>query len=566
MGVPSFFKYLLNQYKKNDFIIQKELQNKGVQDKLNSIEYLMLDANGLMHPVCFKVVAENPTITCNDKLEILMHKAILEYIELLIDYVKPTKGVYIAVDGVAPLAKVKQQRYRRFKSVHDNKLWNNIKKKHNKPIGHFWNNSVITPGTEFMNNLHTKILDWMKTKDLDIIYSSCYMPGEGEHKLIEFIKNNNTNSYIIYGLDADLIFLCLATGLNNLYLLREANEINNKESRGVLKYVSIDVLRKVIPDTMKNFIMKIDSFKTFNYDKINDNNLINDFIFLCYFLGNDFLPHIYAIDINKDGIEYLLKEYANIIFNLSNLEYIIDKKYKINKKILIKLLEGLASKEEDVLKYNYNNKKYYRILQSDEYEKEKNRIENLNFNIYDPIKVGLGDYTEWRERFYKHYFLIDNNEELENFANNIVKHYITGLKWVTQYYFIKCPSWEWYYPFDQAPFLGDIYIYCDNIKINKIKLTLGKPLKPYVQLLSVLPPQSSNILPKELQHLMHNPKSKIIYLYPIDFEQDFICKDKYWKGIPQLPPLDVDLVNKVYKAYNKKIIHEPIIHKEFYNK
>jgi 5'-3' exonuclease len=73
MGVPSFFKYLLNQYKKNDFIIQKELQNKGVQDKLNSIEYLMLDANGLMHPVCFKVVAENPTITCNDKLEILMH-------------------------------------------------------------------------------------------------------------------------------------------------------------------------------------------------------------------------------------------------------------------------------------------------------------------------------------------------------------------------------------------------------------------------------------------------------------------------------------------------------------
>ena len=129
MGVPSFFKYLLNQYKKNDFIMQKELQNKGVQDKLNSIEYLMLDANGLMHPVCFKVVAENPTITCNDKLETLMHKAILEYIELLIDYVKPTRGVYIAVDGVAPLAKVKQQRYRRFKSVHDNKLWNNIKKK-----------------------------------------------------------------------------------------------------------------------------------------------------------------------------------------------------------------------------------------------------------------------------------------------------------------------------------------------------------------------------------------------------------------------------------------------------
>jgi hypothetical protein len=228
MGVPSFFKYLLNQYKKNDFIMQKEIQDRKTQSKLNSIEYLMLDANGLMHPVCFKVVADNPTITDNDRLETLMHNAIIQYIEQLIDYVKPTKGVYIAVDGVAPIAKVKQQRYRRFKSVHDNKLWDNIKKKYNKPLGHFWNNSVITPGTEFMNRLHVKILDWMKLQSLKIIYSSCYMPGEGEHKLIEFIKNNNTNSYIIYGLDADLIFLCLATGFNNLYLLREANEINNK--------------------------------------------------------------------------------------------------------------------------------------------------------------------------------------------------------------------------------------------------------------------------------------------------------------------------------------------------
>jgi 5'-3' exonuclease len=566
MGVPSFFKYLLDQYKKNDFIIQKEIQDKKTQDKLNSIEYLMLDANGLMHPVCFKVVAENPTITDNDKLETLMHRAILDYIDHMIDYVKPTKGVYIAIDGVAPVAKVKQQRYRRFKSVHDNKLWDSIKKKHNKPIGHFWNNSVITPGTEFMNRLHIKILDWMKTKDIEIVYSSCYMPGEGEHKLMDFIRLNNTNSYIIYGLDADLIFLSLATGLNNLYLLREANEINNKESQGILKYVSIDVLRMVIPDTMKKFIMKIDSFKTFNYDNINDNNLINDFIFLCYFLGNDFLPHIYAIDINKEGIEYLLKEYATVFINLSKPEYIIDKKHNINQKLLVKLLEGLSSKEEEILKSNYNKKKHYRVILSDEYEREKSRIENLNFSIYDPIKVGSDNFTNWHKRFYKHYFAINDNIEMNEFSNKIVEHYITGLKWVTQYYFIKCPAWEWYYPFDQAPFLNDIYNHINNIKINRIKLSIGKPLTPYVQLLSVLPPQSSNILPRELQHLMHDKHSDIIYLYPTDFEQDFISKDKYWKGIPQLPPLDVGLVNKVYNRYKKRLITKPERHTLFYNK
>ena len=565
MGVPSFFKYLLDQYKKNDFIIQKETQNKTVQDQLNSIEWLMLDANGLMHPVCFKVVAENPNITDNDKLEKLMHQAIIDYIEHMVDYVKPTKGLYIAVDGVAPLAKVKQQRYRRFKSVHDNKMWDNIKRKHNKPVSHFWNNSVITPGTEFMSRLHIKLLDWIKTKNLEIIYSSCYMPGEGEHKIMDFIKLNNKNSYIIYGLDADLIFLCLATGLNNLYLLREANEINNKESQGVLKYVRMDVLREVIPDTIKKFIKNNDSMNIFNYAKLNNTNLINDFIFLCYFLGNDFLPHLYAIDIKKEGIEYLLKAYAQITYHNSN-SYIIDKKYNINQKLLTTLLDVLASKEETMLIANYNSKKHYRILSSDEYEKEKNRVENLNFTIYDPVKIGSDNQGEWRKRFYKHYFEIDTMDELESFSSTMVKHYVTGLKWVTQYYFIKCPAWEWYYPYDQAPFLNDIYQNMDNIKINRIKLPVGKPLTPYVQLLSVLPPQSSCILPKELQHLMHDKRSEIIYLYPTDFEQDFINKDRYWKGIPQLPPLDTGLVNKIYNRYKNKIIVKPEIHKEFSNK
>jgi len=566
MGVPSFFKYLLDQYKKNDFIIQKEIQNKIIQDQLNSIEWLMLDANGLMHPVCFKVVAENSTITDNIKLENLMHQAIIDYIEHLVDYVRPTKGLYIAVDGVAPLAKVKQQRYRRFKSVHDNKMWDNIKRKHNKPVSHFWNNSVITPGTEFMYRLHTKILDWVKTKNLEIIYSSCFMPGEGEHKIMDFIKKNNTNSYIIYGLDADLIFLCLATGLNNLYLLREANEINNKESQGVLKYVRMDVLREVIPTTIKRFIKIHDNMNIFNYMKLNDNNLINDFIFLCYFLGNDFIPHISAIDINKEGIEYLLKTYAQIMFNNIKHEYIIDIKYNINQKFLTKILYGLASKEETILKSNYNSKKHYRILLSDEYEREKNKVENLNFNIYDPIKIGSDNQNEWRKRFYKHYFAIEAPDELEEFASKMVENYIIGLKWVTQYYFIKCPAWEWYYPYDQAPFLNDISQYIEGIKINRIRLPIGKPLTPYVQLLSVLPPQSSFILPKELQYLMHDKRSDIIYLYPTDFEQDFINKDKYWKGVPQLPPLDISLVNKVYNRYKNRIIIKHEIHKEVSNK
>ena len=91
---------------------------------------------------------------------------------------------------------------------------------------------------------------------------------------------------------------------------------------------------------------------------------------------------------------------------------------------------------------------------------------------------------------------------------------MSGLKWTTQYYFDKCPSWEWYYPFDTPPFLSDIYNFLVNI--NNIKFELSKPLEPYSQLLIVLPPQLNYLLPTNLKKLMSNPNSSLAYLYPYE--------------------------------------------------
>ena len=95
--------------------------------------------------------------------------------------------------------------------------------------------------------------------------------------------------------------------------------------------------------------------------------------------------------------------------------------------------------------------------------------------------------------------------------------YLQGLEWVTVYYFKGCPDWHWYYPYDYPPFLNDIKKYIKKYKLTKFNL--NSPLKPYQQLLCVLPIQSKYLVPYKYRYYMH-PKSKLGHLYPYRFKQD----------------------------------------------
>jgi len=557
MGVPGIYLWL--KKKKSDFI----------SNVLSlSPDYLMLDLNCKIHPTCFKIKHENSELICVKQLEELQINEIIKDIIILIKLINPKIGVYIAVDGVAPAAKMKQQRFRRFKSVSDNKLWDNIKKKHNKPNSNlFWNNSAITPGTKFMDKLHNTILNFISTNNLNIniIYSSCYSPSEGEHKLLQYIKSNLEYSYVIYGLDADLIFLSLSSQSNNIHLLRESNEIDSKnndsKSQNEFTYVNIELMKNYIYDIIQNKISYI----------LEKKNVINDFIFICYFLGNDFIPHINSIDIydNKYGIDYLLNIYIKVIQNLS-YQYLInlENDIKINMLFFTEFIKLLSIDEEYILKniYYSNSKKIKNI--NDPYEKEIHKIENLLFKINDPIKLGLDSSSSyinpksniltpgWRERYYKHYWDIDT-DELEDFSKKLVENYLIGLKWITLYYFDKNPSWDWYFPFDFPPFISDIFKY--NIDLNNIKFDLGEPVTPFIQLLTILPPQSNYLLPPNIRKILINPKSTLSYLYPIDFDQCFINKKKHWMGIPILPPMDIELVKYIFYKYKDELTSEDLI-------
>ena len=531
MGVPGFFIWLIKNSDKN---------NKFIINNLDKIcDYLLIDTNCLIHPVCNKIRLENLDLinTDNDLLEDKMIDAIILYINKLIDYVKPNLGIYIAIDGVPPVAKMKQQRHRRYKTIADNILFDNIRKKYNREIIPYWNTSAISPGTIFMDKLHKKIESHFLHYNKIFIYSSCYSPGEGEHKLLKFIKNNLDKINIIYGLDADLIFLALASQSTNLYLLRESKELNMNTINNFI-YIDIEILKTNIYQIINITGNKI--------------NIINDFIFICYFLGNDFIPHIPTIDIYNGGIEYLVNTYK-LTFNKLN-QYLIDNKY-INISFFKLFINYLYTNEENILKTQYMKIQKIFCNKSEPYDKELFKIDNLLFKFDDPVKLGSDNLLLGRQRYYKHYWNI-TNEELEDFSKELVKNYIIGLNWITLYYFDTCPSWHWFFPFDFSPLLYDINKYFDNdeITLNHVSpFSINEPLLPFMQLLIILPPQSQFLLPKKLGKLMTSIKTSIAYLYPTKFQQSFLYKKKYWMAIPILPQLDINLIIHIYNKYKYRI-------------
>nr|QFG74708.1 MAG: XRN 5'-3' exonuclease-like protein [Megaviridae environmental sample] len=553
MGVPGFFLWLLRRYKKTNFIFDKSKLDSNIHNTLfnqvNNLDYILIDANCLIHPVCFQVLKDYPDIKNTGRLQKKMYNEVILYIEKIINFVKPKKGVYLAIDGVAPIAKMKQQRTRRYKSVHDNNLWNNIRRKHGKEIPFFWNNSAISPGTVFMSELDDKIQQWAKKfsndNTMEIIYSSCNTPSEGEHKLLQFIRNNHNHnknfSYITYGLDADLIFLMLATGIKDTFLLREAYNLDKNSNSDELRFVSMNIMREAIIKNIYNLL---------NLDqeiKLDEERLINDFIFICYLLGNDFLPHLPSLDIYNNGIDYLLKIYVDILEN-NNYNYLINKSSnnKINQEFFNKFIYTISLDEESILKKKYNQKKrFYKCDSDDPYDIEIHRIENLQFKIKDPIKLGSDSLSESRIRYYQHYYnleTLDIDEHVKNMASN----YIIGLKWVTEYYFDKCPAWKWYYPYDIPPFITDINKF--KINFDNIHFNLQEPLSQLEQLLCILPPQSNYLLPKCLKVITNDTS-----LYPTKFELDYLYKKKYWMTTPVLPELNVLKVKKKLKKYKKNL-------------
>lgn len=473
---------------------------------------------------------------------------------------------------------------------------------------------------------------------MKVILSDATVPGEGEHKVMEFIRversrpeHNPNTTHVMYGLDADLIMLALGTHEPHFKVLREDVFVDNKNRNSCFKCkqpghavnqctVSDEAIAEMKREEAKLAVPKpyvllhvnilreyLEHALKFNIPGIpwDLERAIDDWVFMCFFVGNDFLPHLPSLEIREGAISTLsllwkstmpmiggymthngevdLKRVQVLVTELGKME---DEIFSERKKTEERRSQGAKRRrlENDrraretkmfnpngpnfaemtaapvhdpnsgmsnkdivanraelrlaninaaaALKAEFSGapppvvstdevigkkRKIDEVEVEEEEEEDEEEIEDAPFGIIEKDaemdaaeaestakailkrvedekkakddaarqrepddEVRLWE-TGWKERYYKTKFGISLQER--DAIREIVKSYCEGLVWVFKYYYQGCVSWSWYYPYHYAPMASDFI----NIDTFDIKFEKNAPLKPFEQLMGVLP-------------------------------------------------------------------------------
>ncbi|KAI3700863.1 hypothetical protein L2E82_45504 [Cichorium intybus] len=638
MGVPSFYRWLANKYPKIVVnAVEKSEEEDGTLPNPNGREFdnLYLDMNGIIHPcfhpehddvlskhACFFIffLFQYSLNTPGTYEEVFNN--IFDYIDRIMMIVRPRKLLYLAIDGVAPRAKMNQQRTRRFRTAKDQE---NLRKEEDRLRRQYEiegrdvlpnqesevsDSNIITPGTKFMFELSSRLQDYINMrisknlawKHLKVILSDANAPGEGEHKIMSFIRlqrtcsgyNPNT-SHVLYGL-FDLIGGLKDTSeqMNNLEISTLSKKELVKKPHQFLhvwilrEYLNIDLRTENVPE---KFIYDIE-------------RLIDDFVFICFFAGNDFLPHMPTLEIHEGAIDLLIhvykQEFKNLGGYLVNTEKVDDKKGgNIKLKRVEKFILAVGAYEEQIFKKrsairdsklrrmlsdiedNSGNgeEELFPVIRSTHNLKDssigsggklsdneifentkalKEQMKSYTREISDVFRNGLVSDTVklgtpgWRNRYYQYKFSSETETDMENMRKKVVEKYTEGVCWVLLYYFSGVPSWTWFYPYHYGPFASDF----KGLSSIKLILQRGSPFKPFDQLMAVLPPTSAHALPPSYQSLMTADHSSILDFYPDDFDVDMDGKRFLWQGICKLPFIEEERLLAETKKIEKELNEE----------
>lgn len=570
------------------------------------VSILALDLNAVLHPVAQMVYSYGENADPNRTKE-MVHKmsseqlfkdfynALFNNMTRIMDGCNPKDLLIVGVDGPVPMGKITQQRQRRFVSATMVKggnagsgvdedaipMPNDQTKLTEFPSGYdaysasTFDPSALTPGTEFMVNLHEQLQKWLQEK-IDvaaagfppkIIYSGQYCFGEAEHKIMNLLRDPNTfvmadgsrmtGHTVIHGNDADLMLLTLILPLNKIinaksvqyrpndYQIRQLkNEARNRsriakiqlakleasKSKTLtrMEYVDIDAMREGV-----GALMKHNQF---------GNDAYHDFVAMMTLLGNDFIPSLFGFRDMMEAINLMIRNYNKLRLPLTvqgNRPGIRNYHWNNFHMFLRKLAQTESDMLSEISRKQLSNRPY-------NYPSTMINGSTTIVDDIDGVRRTVVNHEIFRNLWYNNALLPRSTADAvtivetdEDDVKSMCLDYFTTLAWIYLYYQDSLAvSTAWAYRHFHTPLIVDLAHSSQGFSQRKLLphhySEADIKILPIYQLLSVLPLTSMHLLPKEAHKLM-KPNSPIYYLYPSHFDYEIEAHMRHYEGTAIVP-------------------------------
>lgn len=526
MGIPSYFRHLLQRYPH----LLKDVDAKTVGN------ILLVDFNCLIYGCAKSTKLPTYTHETREKWETALIQEIRSYVIHLWTISGKPGEVVLAVDGVVPMAKIRQQRLRRFKGSwlagKEIELGARLKESES------WDTNCITPGTAFMDRLEFSLKDLASTRPSWVV-SGANEPGEGEQKLMEWVRARGSAAFagkhvIVYGLDADLILLCMMhsdAGTGAIWsILREKQEF-------------VKVPLAISSNRPPCLVMSINGLKEVMFpDAATRNMYIRDYIAGMCLLGNDFIPHSMGIHIRDSGHDRLVAALNDL--HAASMTLLVnddgDGLWKWNKEALLKVLGWWAATECEDIEHSFQ-KKYKMRPQPPRSHAEQCLLplQNLPIELAEESRIWSRQTgklsADWKTGYY-----------MEKRARTLMPveieercvEYLRGLQWNIDYYTGQRPvSGQWMYPWTYSVLWSDLYATLAGMDLPQpptVEQEQEQPLQPQEQLALVLPLESWWLIRDPILKAVPN---KIPHFWPDRFGFSTLGKRWMWECPPEIPIL-----------------------------
>jgi 5'-3' exoribonuclease 1 len=560
------------------------------------IDYLFIDFNAFIYTtihafpkdVVYDFTKNKDTAAYEKELVKLVIKNTLELVNKVC---KPSKLLYIAIDGPPPMAKMVQQRERRYKTPYVEQLF-----KKNDPTkiieGAKYDTTRVTPGTYLMSLLNkefTKIVNAGKFGKIAVVFDGSNIPGEAEHKylkIIEEIDASPDDKFVIISGDGDAILLSLRFPNKSVYIMQSVpNSALEDLYPAEQQFAYLDIKRFI--DSVYDFYegsspQRGGKMKLSNAEKklieqfkapspaapVNSNqrqkqkkDFLIDYVFMSFLEGNDFAKPIYFLKYSTDNMRTPLGIYRfQRKFNPNyRLIYFKNGQAYINQQNFAAIINRLAKIEEE--KITEVKQRLEKKISNPPAPRNKNKPDSLEHKMFtnqdhilhaDFVKqydflFNNKSFAEFKNKYYEYFWNEPSTPEniaaicknyLDILLFNIRYYYGTGLSWTLNYHAVAAPL-----PSDLAIFLQKNPKYYDELHFEE-----GEPVHPLVLLAYVMPPSSmkEGILPKAY-------RDALLKKYPEYFPEKIDLKllvpgGKLIYAEPYLPSPPISILKEVLET------------------